>query len=143
LPNEKIFYLWRVNIKILIGMKRIIAIIASILSIATLSSCEQLKSLCHKEQETVVGGYSKTRKLSDQEKELFHQTTATLQGVEYEPENVATQIVAGTNYRFLCKARLLDEKSKKGKRYYAVIVIHKPLSPEEPPRILSIEREPR
>ena len=122
-------------------MKRIIAIIASILSIATLSSCEQLKSLWGQEQETLVGGYSKTRKLTSDEKELFHQVTTSLQGAEYEPENVATQIVAGTNYRFLCKARLLDEKGKKGKRYYAVIVIHK--SAEEPPRILSIERESR
>ena len=124
-------------------MKKIIVVIVSILAITTLSSCEQLKSLWGKEQEAVVGGYSKTRKITSDEEALFHQATATLQGAEYEPQNVATQIVAGTNYRFLCKARLLDQNGKKGKRYYAVIVIHKPLSAEEPPRILSIERESR
>ena len=124
-------------------MKYFVSFLIFILSISSLPSCEQIKSLFCKEQTHIVGGYSKPRNITIEEESLFKQATTSLQGVEYKPENVATQIVAGTNYRFLCKARSIDSNGKKGKRYYAAIVIHKPLNPEEPPRILSIERQSR
>lgn len=124
-------------------MKNFIFLFSAILSVSTLCSCQQIKSLFGKEQALIVGGYSATRSLTDEEEVMFKQVTANLKGAEYEPENVSTQIVAGINYRFLCTARLIDENGKKGKRCYAVIVIHKPLNPEQQPRILSIEREPR
>ena len=53
---------------------------------------------------------------------------------------MATQVVAGTNYRFVCKAR---EKGRRGKRFDAVIVIYKPLPGQGEPRITSIERSTR
>ena len=124
-------------------MTSFISFFILILSIFTFTSCEKIKPLLTKEQTHVVGGYSKPRSLTDQEELFFQKATANLQGVEYKPENVATQIVAGTNYRFLCKARSIDQNGKKGKRHYAAIVIHKPLNPEEQPRILSIDRESR
>lgn len=97
-------------------------------------SCDRL--------DTAVGGYSKTRRISDSEKELFTTLTASIEGVEYRPMNVATQVVAGTNYRFLCKAREV-ENGKKGDKYYAVVVIHKPLPHQGEPRIIEIERQKR
>ena len=130
------------NIKTRNIMKLLIILYSCILTISTLSSCENIKSLLGEKSEHVVGGYSKQRKPTHEEVELFNLATASLQGVEYKPINVATQIVAGTNYRFLCKARSTGN-DKRGKRYYAVIVIHKPLTTEEQPRILSIERESR
>lgn len=90
--------------------------------------------------DTAVGGYTKTRRLSVEERELFTSATSSIEGVEYKPMNVATQVVAGTNYRFLCKAK---ETGKGGKKYYAAIVIHKPLPGEGEPRVISIEREER
>lgn len=123
-------------------MKYIIILCSCILTVSTLSSCENIKSLWGNTSEHVVGGYSKQRKPTHEEEELFKRATASLQGVEYKPINVATQIVAGTNYRFLCKARSTGN-DKRGKRHYAVIVIHKSLVAEEQPRILSIERESR
>lgn len=89
---------------------------------------------------TAVGGYSKTRRLSDSERAMFTSVTSSIEGVEYKPMNVATQVVAGTNYRFLCKAK---ETSGGGKKYYASIVIHLPLAGQGEPRLLSIEREER
>ena len=53
------------------------------------------------------------------------------------------QIVAGVNYRFLCKARRVDEGGKRGKRYYATIVVHKPLAGRGDLQILSIEKQSR
>ncbi len=89
---------------------------------------------------TAVGGYSKTRRLSDSERAMFESVIASIEGVEYKPMNVATQVVSGTNYRFLCKAKETDGRSK---RYYAAIVIHLPLAGQGEPRVLSIEREER
>lgn len=87
-----------------------------------------------------VGGYSQTRSLTQSEEQLFQSATASIEGVDYEPVNVATQVVAGTNYRFLCKAR---EQQGNRKKYYAVVVIYKPLAGEGEPRITSIVREER
>ena len=115
---------------------------AMLLVLALNTGCDHISSWINPQPE-VVGGYSKQRRISDEELQLFEQATASLQGVEYTPLNVATQIVAGTNYRFLCKARAIDANGKKGKRQYAVIVIHKPLPNQGEARILSIEREKR
>lgn len=122
-------------------MKYFTGIFLVISSIFTFSSCENLKTFLNPEQEHIVGGYSKPRNITNEEVALFKQVTASLQGVEYKPKSVSTQIVAGTNYRFLCNARTIDNNGKKGKRHYAAIVIHKPLNPEEKPRILSIDRQ--
>lgn len=109
------------------------------------TSCQKVQELISGSEPSqhVVGGYTKPHSLSDQEQEIFLRATASLQGVEYKPMNVATQIVAGVNYRFLCKAWRLDEKGKRDKRYYATIVVHKPLAADAELQILSIERQSR
>lgn len=90
-----------------------------------------------------VGGYSESRRLTDREKELFDEYVARIGDVEYEALNVATQIVAGTNYRFLCKAREIKADGKRGKKFYAVVVLYRPLPGQGEPRITSIERQKR
>ena len=113
--------------------------------ICLLGSCQQARQLFSKSEEQVgvVGGYSESHNLSDEELAIFQQATSNLQGVEYKPMNVATQIVAGVNYRFLCKARRVEQGGKKGKRYYATIVVHKPLAGRGDLKILSIEKQSR
>ncbi len=88
----------------------------------------------------IVGGYSKPRTPTDDEKALFAEAVKGLEGVEYKPMNVATQVVAGTNYRFLCSGR---EKGRKGKRFDAVIVVYRPLPGQGEPRVISVERQKR
>lgn len=56
----------------------------------------------------LAGGYAAPRQLTPEEKALFETVTAGLQGVAYDPQSVQTQVVAGTNYRFRCKAHTLQ-----------------------------------
>lgn len=88
----------------------------------------------------IAGGYSKPRPLTEDEKALFEAAVKGLEGVAYKPMNVATQVVAGTNYRFLCRGR---ETARKGKRFDAVIVVYKPLPGQGEPRIASVDRQKR
>lgn len=90
--------------------------------------------------DSVVGGYTSQRSITDDEREMFDRAVAEIEDIEYTPRSVATQVVAGTNYRFVCKAR---ETVKGGKRFDAVIVIYKPLPGQGEPRITSIERSRR
>lgn len=115
-----------------VTMKMKYKILILLLSIACMCGCDSAT--------TAVGGYSKTRRLSDAEREMFTTVTSSIEGVEYSPMNVATQVVAGTNYRFLCKAR---ETKGSHKRFYAAIVIHQPLPGQGEPHLLSIQREER
>jgi hypothetical protein len=50
------------------------------------------------------GGYTQERDLTAEDTALFAAATTELIGVNYEPLKVATQVVAGTNYKFYCKA---------------------------------------
>ena len=64
----------------------------------------------------MVGGYTEQRDLTEDEKILFEQTYKD--ELQLSPVSVAIQIVAGINYRFICKT---EEN-----RNYEVI-IYKPL----------------
>lgn len=54
----------------------------------------------------ILGGYTAFRKIEEKEKALFEKTM-NLKGVSYIPLAVATQVVSGTNYRFLCEAKVV------------------------------------
>lgn len=124
-------------------MKGVIKLLLAFLLGLLVISCEQIKSLSGRQQEQVVGGFSQQRKPSEEELALFSECVKTLTGAVYEPMNVATQIVAGVNYRFLCKGRQVQADGAKGRRFYAVITIHKPLPGQGEPHILSIQKQDR
>lgn len=52
--------------------------------------------------EDVAGGYTRDRKLSDEDIAIFEEALAN-DSNKYELLTVATQVVAGTNYRFYVK----------------------------------------
>jgi len=54
----------------------------------------------------IAGGYSEDRDLTPEDLELFREATAGFVEVVYEPIKVATQVVAGMNYRFTALATL-------------------------------------
>lgn len=112
-------------------MKQFITIL--VLSLTLLASCGR-------SDDRVVGGYTDPRRPTTEERALFEAAVASIDDTLYKPLNVATQVVAGTNYRFVCKAR---ENGRRGKRFDAVIVIYKPLPGQGEPRITSIERSTR
>ena len=68
----------------------------------------------------LLGGYTIERNLSDDELALFNEATSGLD-VKYTPISVATQVVSGINYRFLCSY------PEDGNNKMAYVTIYKPL----------------
>lgn len=64
--------------------------------------------------ENKAGGYSEARALEAHDKEVFDKALGNILGVSYTPEQVATQIVAGTNYRFFCKYKTATAQPEGG-----------------------------
>lgn len=60
----------------------------------------------------MVGAYTKFRGLEEADKKVFEEATSGLMGVNYEPLLVATQVVAGTNYKFICNATAVTNPPK-------------------------------
>jgi len=85
----------------------------------------------------LVGGYSEDRDLTEEDMAVFERAMSGLTGVVYEPIRVATQIVAGTNYRFTCTTTVVAPDAEP---YTAFIYIFQPSGDREP-EIISIERE--
>ncbi|MCL2053404.1 MAG: hypothetical protein FWG90_03040 [Oscillospiraceae bacterium] len=56
------------------------------------------------EEPMMSGGYGEVRNLTDEDLAVFEEAMADVDGVTYVPLTVSTQVVAGTNYRFLCNA---------------------------------------
>ena len=95
-------------------------LVAAILGVALFNSCGKL----------VLGGYTVQRAITDEEIALFETVyNSSVEGyVPLTPKTVATQVVAGTNYRFICK----DGNNKK----YEVI-IYKPAAGLGDPELTS------
>ena len=58
-------------------------------------------------------------------------------GVSYTPESVATQVVAGTNYRFICTAKTATPGPE---TYEAEIIVFQPLPGQGEAKIAKITR---
>ena len=83
----------------------------------------------------IVGGYSQDRAVTPEDMEVFNQALEGFVGVAYEPTLVATQVVAGMNYRFTATATpVIPEPDS----YTAYVYIFKPL--DGPAELVNIER---
>lgn len=111
----------------------------AILAVTLLTACGGPGRRAEKQpQKTVLcGGYTQQRPLSDAERALFRQATDSLTGVSYTPESVATQVVAGTNYRFVCTAKAATPDPA---AYEAEIIVYQPLPGRGEPKITKITR---
>lgn len=97
---------------------------------------EELQAAHGAESGMIVGGYSEDRDVTPEDLALFNEVMAGAgAGVSYEPTKVATQVVAGMNYRFTVTATLLVEPPE---TYTAQITIFKPLQGE--PELVGIEK---
>lgn len=85
----------------------------------------------------MTGAYGQQRPLRAEEAELFRTMTTGLVGVSYTPQSVATQVVAGTNYRFICNAVTATHKPQS---YQAEVVVYQPLPGQGEARITKITR---
>ena len=85
----------------------------------------------------MCGGYTGQRPLQEQEQQLFRRVTDKLVGVRYTPESVATQVVAGTNYRFVCTAETIAPEPE---TFRAEVTVFQPLPGQGEARITEIRR---
>lgn len=84
------------------------------------------------QERQLAGGYTAQREPSEAEIAMFNSVTAGSETV-YTPLSVATQVVAGLNYKFWCR---YEEKSGSG---HCWVVIYKPLQGE--PKVTSVTKE--
>ena len=83
-----------------------------------------------------LGGWSPwSFALSEEAKKVFEKALTGLLGVDYTPLSVATQIVSGKNYCFLCKGVIVVPESPE---IVAKIYIYQPF--EGDPHITDITR---
>lgn len=120
-------------------MKRIAALVTSGALALSLSlvgcgakpATEDTPSEASTEAIEVVGGYTISDEapgssLTDHEREVFDAATKELVGVTYTSvSTLATQVVAGTNYAFLCKGEVADAQGTTG---WYVLVVYEDLS---------------
>jgi hypothetical protein len=84
----------------------------------------------------VVGGYTEERDLTAEDTEIFVAAMEGLDGVSYKPLKVSTQVVAGTNYKFYCKA---TNATPDAKERYVYVTIFVPLpSSGDPAKVTDI-----
>jgi hypothetical protein len=74
--------------------------------------------------EVVPGGWTRFGPLDKQSKAVFETAMKGFVGVGYTPLEVSTQVVAGTNYRFLCDAQVVYPDAP---MYKALVTIYQPL----------------
>ncbi len=83
------------------------------------------------------GGYSEWNfDLTSEAMEVFNEALQGLMGVNYKPFAFATQVVAGTNYSFLAKARPVVPNPSLG---VAKIHVFAPLPGQGPPKLGDID----
>ena len=78
-------------------------------------------------EEELVGGWTRSAdlKLTDDAKKAFEKAMDGLTGVNYQPiALLATQTVAGTNYRILCEATVVYPGAE---MYYSIVTIYEDL----------------
>lgn len=74
----------------------------------------------------ILGGYTAFRTMKEEEKTLFTKTM-NLKGVNYTPLAVATQVVSGINYKFLCEAKVVIPEAVP---YNTLVTVYAPLQGE-------------
>ena len=86
--------------------------------------------------EGIPGGYTADRALTEDDLIVFNEAMDGLVGVDYKPALVATQVVAGTNFRFTAAATAVVPNAEPYKVY---IYIFKPLQgPAQLTRIVNV-----
>ena len=85
--------------------------------------------------EQLVGAWTPFGPVTPEEQAVFNTALAGLVGVNYVTELVSTQVVAGMNYRFLCKATAVYPGAQP---YQALVTIYQP--PGGQPHVTSITK---
>lgn len=119
-------------------MKKTVKIVATALAVAmmgavSISGADIMYAATDNTQtvamsENLMGGWSaaENTKVTKAKKKMFNKAMEGLTGVDYEPvAYLGSQVVAGKNHCFLCKATVVYPDAKP---YYALVYIYKDLS---------------
>ncbi|GAB0155750.1 hypothetical protein CHRYSEOSP005_10120 [Chryseobacterium sp. Alg-005] len=85
-------------------------------------------------QELVVGGWTKYHALTPEDQKVFDEAMSGFVGVSYTPQEVSTQLVNGTNYRYKCIASMPPADVV----WEAIVEIYQPINGK--PHVVSIHR---
>lgn len=85
-------------------------------------------------QELVVGGWTKYHALTPADQKVFNEAMEGFVGVKYTPDEVSTQVVNGTNYRYKCTASMPPADVV----WEAIVEIYAPINGK--PHVVSIHR---
>ncbi|WP_036877759.1 hypothetical protein [Xylanibacter oryzae] len=85
----------------------------------------------------VPGGWSQFRSPTKDEETLFKEVMGVILGVRYNPIVVASQVVNGTNYCFICRAIVVTNPPFE---YNVMVYIYKPLEAGGKPYCTDIKR---
>jgi hypothetical protein len=90
-------------------------------------------------ENSIAGGYTSFRSFNLKEEELFEKVIKQITGVQYTPLVVASQVVNGTNYAFLCESKVVGPNPD-AVSYNTLVIIHQPLPQvNEVPLLLEIK----
>ncbi len=81
------------------------------------------------------GGWTPSRIPTEEDLQVFGEAMEGLDGVGYTPLSVQSQVVKGTNYRFLCEATTVTLEPQ---TFQAMVMVYKPLPGEGNARIMAI-----
>ena len=83
------------------------------------------------------GGFTAFRAVDSEETQLLETVIGQLVGAAHKPLAVATQVVNGTNYAFLCESKVIRPDAV---AYNSLVIIHRPLPKvNEPPTLMEIK----
>lgn len=85
----------------------------------------------------MTGNYSPMHVLSDKDRQIFEAATQGICGVGYEPLVVSEQVVAGTNYCFICNATAVVQEPF---TYPVKVIIFVPLPGQGDPVITEVTK---
>ncbi len=109
-------------------MKKILIVVMLICCFSfLLLGCEQEAS--SSESVPMTGAYSERRELTEEDEALFAEVMGE-DAESYEMIDVATQVVAGTNYRFCAKDLSTDTRMN--------IIVYVPLGEDATPELVEI-----
>ncbi|MBR3228319.1 MAG: hypothetical protein IKF68_07220 [Erysipelotrichaceae bacterium] len=113
-------------------MKKVLTVLLTIMIVMTMGACAPKA-----EEEKAVGAWEEVTDgtITPELQEIFDKAMEGFTGVGYTPVKLLeTQLVSGTNYRFLCDSQVVVPDGKKGQ---AIVTVYKDL--EGNVKILDIE----
>jgi hypothetical protein len=105
-------------------MAKIQTTLTAMLALILMTGATSISGCASEQLGQIVGAYSADRAVTADDLAVFKEAVPAVTGVQYTPKLVATQVVAGTNYRFTTTA---TTGTINPVAYTAYVYVYKPL----------------